>query len=165
MIMNDHDIERFEDLLEGFDHAMLVSVAKDESLHARPMAIADSDGAMLRFATSDRSAKAAEVALHPRVSVVMQGDGAYLAISGTARIIDDREQVRTLWQSGWKVWFPDGPDDPHLVLIEIDPERAEYWDRTGARRLEFLWEAGKALATGRRIPEDELSGHGKFTFG
>lgn len=165
MIMDDHDIQRFEELLEGFDHAMLVSVAKDRSLHARPMAIADSDGAMLRFATSNRSAKAAEVTLHPRVSVVMQGGGAYLAISGTARIIDDSERVRLLWQPGWKVWFPGGPDDPNLVLIEIDPERAEYWDRSGARRLEFLWEAGKALATGRRIPEDELSGHGKFTFG
>lgn len=165
MLKDDHDIGRFEELLEGFDHAMLVSVAQDDSLHARPMAIAESDGAMLRFATSNRSAKTAEVALHPRVSVVMQGDGAYLAISGAARIIDDRKRARLLWQPGWKVWFPGGPDDPQLVLIEIDPERAEYWDRTGARRLEFLWEAGKALATGRRIPEDELPGHGKFTFG
>jgi general stress protein 26 len=165
MNTDDHDIQRFEELLEGFNHAMLVSIARDEGLHARPMAIAESDGAMLRFATSNQSAKADEVSVHPRVSVVMQGGGAYLAISGTARIIDDRERVRLLWQPSWKAWFPGGPDDPNLVLIEIDPERAEYWDRTGARRLEFLWEAGKALATGRRIPDDELPGHGKFTFG
>ena len=165
MTKDDHDIQRFEELLEKFDHAMLVSVAADGSLHARPMAIAEHDGAMLRFATSNRSAKAAEMTLRPGVLVVMQGDGAYLAISGTARIIDDRERIELLWRPSWKLWFPGGPDDPELVLIEVDPERAEYWDRAGARRLEFLWEAGKALATGRRVTEEELSGHGKFTFG
>lgn len=162
---DDHDIERFEDLIGRFDHAMLVSVAQDGSLHARPMAIADSDGAALSFATSKRSAKAEEIAMRPGVAVVMQAAGAYLTISGTARLVDDSARIELLWRDDWKLWFPEGPSDPSLVLIEIDPERAEYWDRTGARRLEFLWEAGKALATGRRLSNEELSGHGKFTFG
>lgn len=165
MLADDHDIERFEDLLERFDHAMLVSVAREGGLHARPMAIADSDGAALSFATSSRSAKAAEITMRPEVAVVMQAAGAYLAISGTARLAEDRARIERLWQDNWRPWFPEGPSDPSLVLIEIDPDRAEYWDRTGARRLEFLWEAGKALATGRRLDENELSGHGKFTFG
>lgn len=164
-MVDDHDIERFEDLLQRFDHAMLVSVAQEGSLHARPMAIAESDGAALSFATSNRSAKAAEIAMRPEVAVVMQAAGAYLAISGTARLVEDRARIERLWQHDWRPWFPEGPSDPSLVLIEVDPGRAEYWDRTGARRLEFLWEAGKALAAGRRLSEDELSGHGKFTFG
>lgn len=150
--------------MQEFDHAMLVSVARDGTLHARPMAIAESDSAIVRFATSSRSAKADEVAMDPRVSVVMQGNDAYLAISGTASVINDPERIQQLWQSAWKPWFPEGPDDPTLVLLEIDPERAEYWDRQGARRLEYLWEAGKALATGRRVSEESLSGHGKFSF-
>lgn len=165
MMTDTHDIERFEDLLQRFDHAMLVSVAQDGSLHARPMAIADNDGAALSFATSNRSTKATEIAMRPGVAVVMQAAGAYLAVSGTARLVDDRARIERLWRDDWKLWFPDGPADPDLVLIEIDPARAEYWDRTGARRLEFLWEAGKALATGRRLSEEELAGHGKFTFG
>lgn len=165
MVADDHDIQRFEDLLQGFDHAMLVSVARDGTLHARPMAIAESDGAVVRFATSNRSAKTTEVAMDPRVSIVMQGDGAYLAISGAASVLDDPDRIRQLWQPSWKPWFPKGPEDPSLVLLEIDPDRAEYWDRQGSRRLEYLWEAGKALATGRRVSEEALSGHGKFSFG
>ncbi len=165
MVADDHDIQRFEDLLQAFDHAMLVSVARDGTLHARPMAIAESDGAVLRFATSNRSAKTAEVAMDPRVSVVMQGNGTYLAISGTASVSEDPARIRQLWQPAWRPWFPEGPDDPSLVLLEVDPERAEYWDRKGARRLEYLWEAGKALATGHRVSEESLSGHGKFFFG
>jgi hypothetical protein len=77
---------------------------------------------------------------------------------------EDVYRSRLLWQAAWKAWFPEGAGDPSLVLIEIDPERAEYWDRTGTRRLEFMWEAGKAIATGRRLTEEQLSGHGKFTF-
>lgn len=163
---NESKSERFETLLEGFDHAMLVSVAEDRSLHARPMAIAAHDDvARLRFATSSESAKADEMTHRPDVAVVMQDDDVYMAISGTASIIADPARVEQLWQPSWKLWFPGGPKDPRLVLIEIEPVRAEYWDREGARKLEFLWEAGKALASGRRVEADQLSGHGKLSFG
>lgn len=157
--------ERFEDLLAGFDHAMLISTAGDGSLHARPMAIAaQEETGKLYFATSRQSAKTDEVARQPRVSITMQGDGLYLAVAGTARIVADPGRIRELWQAGWKLWFPDGPDDPKLVLLEVEPERAEYWDRTGVRRLEFLWEAGKAMVTGRALDDETLSGHGKVSF-
>ena len=156
--------ERFEDLIGGFDHAMLVSTAGDGSLHARPMAIAAQEGVdKLYFATSSKSAKADEVARHPQVAITMQGDGLYLALAGTATVLADPGRIRELWQAGWKLWFPDGPDDPNLVLLEVEPERAEYWDRTGVRRIEFLWEAGKAMATGRAIDDEALSGHGKVS--
>jgi general stress protein 26 len=160
----DPETEKFEELIEQFDNAMLVTVADDGSLHSRPMAIAAHEGvARLNFATSRATAKVAEVSHYPRVAAVMQDDGLYLAVSGTARIVDDRARIEQLWESSWKLWFPAGPGDPRLVLIELEPERAEYWDRSGVRKLEYLWEAGKALATGRRVADEELSGHGKLS--
>jgi general stress protein 26 len=161
----DQEPARFSELVGRFEHAMLVSVAGDFSLHARPMAIADHDDARLRFATSNQSAKAAEVTHRPRVAVVMQGNGTFLTVSGTASIIVERERIAELWRPSWKLWFPQGLDDPALVLLEVEAEYAEYWDRTGRRRLEFLWEAGKALASGHRIDDQKLSGHHKFSFG
>jgi general stress protein 26 len=158
-------VEEFSELIERFDHAMLVSVAADHSLHARPMAIAGHEGPILRFATNRQSTKAAEVVHRPRVAVVMQGGGSYLAIDGTASLSDDAAQVEALWRPSWKLWFPEGPGDSRLVLIEVAPTRAEYWDRGGARRLEYLWEAGKALAQGRAVDDSRLSGHHKFSFG
>jgi general stress protein 26 len=159
------EVEEFGELIERFDHAMLVSVAADHSLHARPMAIAGHEGAVLRFATSRQSTKAAEVVHRPRVAVVMQGGGAYLTIAGMASLSDDANQIEALWQPSWKLWFPEGPGDSRLVLIEVAPERAEYWDRGGIRRLEYYWEAGKALARGRAVDDSKLSGHHKFSFG
>lgn len=162
-------IEQFDDLLARFDHAILVTIAGDGSLHARPMAIAarqdGEEGGKLYFATSSASAKAGEIAGLPRVAVTMQAEGVYLAVSGMATLVADPPRVRALWQKPWKLWFPDGPEDPRLVLLEVEPERAEYWDRTGMRRIEFLWEAGKAIAGGRAIDDDRLSGHGKVSFG
>ena len=65
----------------------------------------------------------------------------------------------------WRLWFPAGSDDPDLVLIRIEPSAAEYWDRTGANRLEFLWRAGKALLQREKTRDDELSGHAKVDLG
>jgi len=163
--MSESNSQRFEELLERFDHAMLVSVAADGSLHARPMAIAaHADVAKLCFVTSSDSAKADELAERPAATAVMQGDDVYLAVSGNAIMVADRERIEALWKPAWKLWFPEGPGDPRLVLIEIEPERAEYWDRTGARRLEFLWQAGKALAKGEAVSDEDVPGHGKVSF-
>ena len=52
-----------------------------------------------------------------------------------------------------KLWFPDGVQDEQLTLILVEPECAEYWDHSGLRRLEFLWQAGKALLRGE-LPDD-----------
>jgi hypothetical protein len=59
----------------------------------------------------------------------------------------------------------DGPEDSALTLIRFDTERGEYWDRSGVLRLEFLWEAGRALIKGEMLDEDRLSGHGKVGLG
>ena len=157
-------VEKFADIVEDFDHAMLVTKTESDDLHARPMAIADHDGTRLVFATSNTSAKAREMALHPRVAVTMQANDAYLAVYGKAAIIRDPARIAPLWRSSWRLWFPEGPSDPRLVLVEVEPDWAEYWDRTGTRRLEFLWEAGKALATGRKVDDQALAGHQTFDF-
>ena len=59
-----------------------------------------------------------------------------------------------------RLWFPEGASDPQLAVLLVEPSRAEYWDRTGFRRLEFLWEAGKAILGSRKASEN-LKGHGK----
>jgi hypothetical protein len=61
-----------------------------------------------------------------------------------------------------KVWFPDGFEGSQFTVIRVDPVYAEFWDRRGLRKLEYLWEAGKALATGRKAKDAELGGHAKL---
>jgi general stress protein 26 len=47
-----------------------------------------------------------------------------------------------------KAWFPGGPDDPNLQLLQVEVERAEYWD-VKANKLVQLIKMGAAAATGK----------------
>lgn len=160
-----HEIrqQRLERLIEGFDTAMLVTTSLAGQLRARPMAIAGhAEGALLYFATRSDDEKMEEILHTPEVAVTMQAKDRFLSISGRARVETDVELARRLWTASMKIWFPEGEHDPRLTLLLVDPEYAEYWDRAGWRKLEFLWEAGKALARGEKADDDALSGHAKL---
>lgn len=155
--------DKLDELMEDFDTAMLVTESLQGDLRARPMAVAEhTDNGVLYFATRAAAAKLEEILRSQKVAVTMQGDGVYLSISGTAKILVDQVLADELWSAPMRLWFPDGHDDPDLVILVVEPDYAEYWDRTGASRLEYWWEAGKALAKGERVEDDNLSGHEKM---
>lgn len=154
--------KRLDELIDAFDTAMLVTTSLEGIPRARPMAIAGhTEGALLHFATRAEDEKLEEILREPKVAVTMQRDDQYLSISGRARIDTSLDAARELWSPEMKVWFPDGPADPSMTLIVVDPDCAEYWDRVGLRQLEFLWEAGKALVRGEKADEAQLGGHAK----
>ena len=43
-----------------------------------------------------------------------------------------------MWNPVVEAWFPDGPDDPDLVLLKVDAESAEYWKAPGGRAATLL---------------------------
>jgi general stress protein 26 len=161
--MNDLVQKRLDKLITNFDTAMLVTISLDGQPRARPMAIAGHDkGGLLYFATRAEDEKMEEVLRHPEVAVTMQGGQRFLSLSGTARVETDMQLARELWRPTMKLWFPQGAEDPQLTLILVEPQYAEYWDRAGLRRLEFLWEAGKALVRGDLPDEEPAERHAKL---
>jgi general stress protein 26 len=144
--------EHLKDLLESFDTAMLIT-HHGEKLHARPMQVVGVEGAStLWFVTSDRSPKAAELR-DGRVSVTLQSKGRYVALSGTAELVHDRAKVDALWSASWMVWFPDGKEDPSLVLIRVEVADAELWDNAGSRGLRYAVNAVRGLLRHEVPPE------------
>lgn len=160
------EVQTIDHLIEGFETAMLTTESLGGQLRARPMMIADHiDGGALVFVTRSDDEKLEEVLHKNQVAVTMQSDGQYLSISGTARLETDRVKLDELWSPSWKIWFPGGRADPECCLIRVEPSMAEYWDRTGTNRLEFFWEAGKALVRGEKARDETLAGHGKVKLG
>ncbi len=160
------EIDSIDHFIEEFETAMLVTESLSGDLRARPMMIAGHEpGGALLFVSRAEDEKLQEVLQTSRVAVTMQGVGRYLSISGTARLETDQVKLDELWSPSWRIWFPAGSEDPDLVLIQIEPSAAEYWDRTGANKLEFFWRAGKALLQGEKTRDDKLSGHRKVGFG
>jgi general stress protein 26 len=152
-------------LIGGFKTAMLVTRARQEAMHARPLAVADvpEDGEIL-FATSSRSPKVAEIAADPRVLVTFQGGAQCVCVSGAARVTRDRALIERLWSESWRLWYPAGIDDPDLCLLAVTPTEGEYWDDSGSHGLKSLLHGAKAYLSGERLSTDAAHAHAHVDF-
>ncbi len=145
------------DVAKGFNTAMLITKAQDGSLHARPMAVAEIEpNADAYFSTSLASPKIAELEADPHVLVTFQSSSEFATIQGTATIVRDRAEIDRLWSESWRVWFPDGKDDPKLCLLRVSAERGEYWDTSGLEGIKFMFESLKARISGRTPEKSEV---------
>lgn len=146
-------------LLDEFSVAMIVTHGIDDSMIARPMAIAriDRDGA-LYFTTPVDSTKVDEILADPHVTVVVQSKTRFAAVRGVAHVSTDRALIHDLWREDWKVWFPRGKDDPTISILIVEPHHAEYWDNAGTSGLKFAFEAARAYLTGRTPRDQEEHG-------
>ncbi|MGI8671217.1 MAG: pyridoxamine 5'-phosphate oxidase family protein [Luteitalea sp.] len=156
--------EKIFEMLKGFDTVMLVTVTGDGRVESRPMQVADIDDRTgnLYFFTGRDSRKVDEVMENEQVAVVCQDERTqYLSISGGGLVVHDPTRARELWKEPYRVWFPDGPDDPTLRLFVVEPRLAEYWDQRGTNKLEYIFEAAKAYVSGDRPKIGEGDQHGR----
>ncbi len=158
--MDERATEReFEEVLEEFETAILTTKGTDGHLHARPMELQGHDGAeALWFATSRDSKKCDDLRGDPQVGLSFhRGEhGAdYLSISGRAELVEDRARVRELWNAGWRAWFPEGPDQPDLVLVKVVPEHAEWVKPRGGKLRSLATMARNALTGSRQEPGEK----------
>jgi general stress protein 26 len=145
-------LAELQKLLHDFDTAMFTTITAEGLLHARPMAIQKEVPELpcdFWFVASIDSVKMAELAREPRVGVsCLRGRGsAYLSVSARAVVRQDKALVRKLWQPDWKVWWPQGPDDPLIAFILLQVERAEYFEPAGGA-VRVLYEMVKSLVKG-----------------
>jgi general stress protein 26 len=84
------------------------------------------------FFTDQRAHKDDEIREYPNVCLAFADirKQKYVSVSGTAEISADRDKIEELWAIPAKVHWK-SPDDPHLRLIKVTPEQAEYWDAPG----------------------------------
>ncbi len=163
--MADHDSKPFDEIIGDFKTAMLITRSPAGELHARPMHIAAHDkNARLSFATSIEAGKIAEIDEDHHAAVTLQADDRYVSLSGMVKISADADRIQSMWSPAWKLWFPEGANDPTLRLIDFIPVSGAYWNMSGGDRFDFLIEAGKALLQGEAINSGELSGHDKTRF-
>src|SRR5687767_5291931 len=143
-------IGKLRELLEGIDFCMLTTIDSGQ-LRSRPMSTqqAEFDGDVWFF-TSDESHKIGEIEKDNRVCLAYAkpDSDTYVSVSGRAEMTRDRAKMEELWSPILKAWFPGGLDDPHLCLMKVSAEQAEYWDSPSGKLLQ-LFGFVKALATGQ----------------
>ena len=117
--------------IEKVRTALMTTVEADGSLRSRPMwTLGDDFDGSLWFFTSDDAPKAEDVARSPRVGLAYAApdDDLYLSVSGRAELVHDRARAEELWNVFAEAWFPEGLDDPHLALLRVDVDHAQYWE-------------------------------------
>ena len=159
--MSDTPREHFQELLETFSTAMLVTRTESGELRCRPMTIAEvCEDADVWFVTSIDDAKAEEIRSDANVCVSLQKGQKYVSLSGTAELVQDRARLKAMWNEAWKVWYPDGPESPKVTLVKVNAAQGEYWDVSGLNGVKYLYRAGKAYFAGER-PEMTSDMHEK----
>ena len=145
-------VKKLGELVKDIRMAMLTTVHEDGTLHSRPMATQDIefDGDLWFFTGVDTS-KVDDVRRTQQVNVAYASpsDHRYVSIEGEAEIVNDRAKMKSLWSPAYKVWFPEGLDDPRLRLMKIHVTGAEYWDTPGGM-VSVLAGFLKSVVTGHR---------------
>lgn len=147
---------RLGELIKDINIAMLSTVADDGTIRSRPMATQQIDllDGALWFFTSSESPKADEIIHRKQVNLSYSSieKQRYVSISGQAHLVRDRTKTREFWKPAAKIWFPEGADDPTLILLRIDVVAAEYWDSPSSKMVQLYGMAKYAL-TGKKSSE------------
>jgi general stress protein 26 len=146
--------ETLWDLIKDTRFCMLSHRHADGSLHSHPLTTQNrtlaEDGCLYFF-----------VSRKTELGQRLQGDGnvnlayanpdkdTWVSVTGTARVLEDAAKTKELFSPMAKAWFPGGPQDPDLQLVEVRIDEAEYWNVKENKLLQLL-KMGKAARTGQR---------------
>ncbi len=128
------------DRIEKVRPAMMTTVEMDGSFRSRPMWTQGKEfEGSLWFFVSDDGPLARELDRNPRVglSYAAPDKDLYISVSGRAALIHDRAKAEELWNIYAEAWFPGGVDDPHLGLLRVEVEQAQYWEDKKPKVLQF----------------------------
>jgi general stress protein 26 len=156
-------IDRLREQIKDIKIAMLTTVDDDGDLRSRPMATLEvEDDGDLWFFTRIDSPKVEETEREHRVNVAYAAPSAnrYVSVSGRAELVYDRARINKLWRPEFRLYFPEGRDDPSLVMLRVTPHAAEYWCAPATsigRALHFV----KTMLAGER---PQVGQHAKLAF-
>lgn len=144
------ELQKIAEMVDDIKFTMLTTVNKDGSISGRPMSTLqmDEDG-HLWFFTGLNSPKVESISEHQQVGLIYSRADKqdYVSISGTAQIVRDKEKMKELWTPWIKPWFPEGLDDPNLILLKVNLVMAEYWEAPG-NAITRVYGLAKAVITG-----------------
>jgi len=138
-------------LIKPIRYVMLTHRHPDGSLRSHPLTAQNHSlkpGEPLYFFVS-RKTELGQCLLSDGNVCVNYGDpkeDVWVCISGQARISEDLATKRRLFNALERAWFPGGPTDPDLELVEVEIKHAEYWDIKESKTRQLLQIATAAVS-------------------
>ena len=150
-------------MIKGIRFGMFTTRHGNGHLHSRPMTTqnkAIEADESLWFFMSRKGDPVDDLKSEPMVNVAYADPGSdtYVSVSGTAAMIEDAEKKKQLWNKMNEAWFPGGPTDPDVALVQVQIAHANYWDVKESKIVQ-LFEMAKAVVTGK--PPTGMGEHGE----
>lgn len=111
------------------DRTIMLGLDGVEDGHARPMtALVEGDSGPIWFFTAKDTALVQHLRGEDRAiaTFASKGHDLFASIHGRLAVSTDRAVIDRMWNPFISAWY-DGKDDPKLVLLRFDAERAEIW--------------------------------------
>lgn len=151
----DHEArEHLWSMIKDIRIAMFTARHPDNGhLHSRPMTTQNTkldEDSSLWFFMSRRSDPVADLLKETSVNVVYADprSDSYVSVSGEAAVVNDLAKKQQLWSKLAEAWFPGGPTDEDLALVEVRITHANYWDVKDSKIVQ-LFKMAKASVTGK----------------
>jgi len=156
-LSHDEGVRKVASLIKGIKFAMLATTNYEGHIHTRPMTTqqATFDGTLWFFTTRNAPFRQ-DVDAHPEVNLAYVDipGNAYVSVCGQAAFIDDHAKAEELWNPSLKAWFPEGVNDPNLIMLKVDVHSAHYWDAPSSSMVQLMGMV-KASLTGERYNAGE----------
>lgn len=156
-----HDLTQLFKKIKEVRMAMLTTTDEQGSLHSRPMAtIKPGEDQALYFLTDSESAKVYEIKKDSQVNLSYSdpSSNVYVSVSGKANTYRDEAKIAELWSEPMRGWFPKGKEDPHINILRITIDKAEYWDSPSSL-LSQAYAYARAVVTGEPSKDDDVNQH------
>jgi general stress protein 26 len=114
------------------DRIVMLGVMGPEDPHKRPMAAQIMDDSTSIWFFGDNTTELAHAvsggASKAEACFASKGHDLFACLHGPFAVEMDRTMIDALWSPQVSAWYPEGKDDPKLVLFRFDPSQAEIWD-------------------------------------
>jgi general stress protein 26 len=116
-------------------YCWLMTEAETSGANARPMGRLlpdpDKNDWTIRFVTDGRSRKAGDIRRAGTVGLIFQHDPdeAFVALTGSATLLERASEVRLLWKDAYDAYFRTEADRANAAFVQVNVERMELWIR------------------------------------
>lgn len=150
------EVKKVHDLMESVDIAMLTttdSSAGSTRLVSRPLSTQVAEDGDILFLVRSSSSVADDIRANAEVNVAYASNKAWVSVSGTATVVNDRELVKELWSKGADMFMDGGPENQDNVVLKVNGDTATYW---GGQSL--IGTAVKTIGAIRNSNDDDAQG-------
>lgn len=130
-------VSEVKSIVKAVKTGMLTLASADGSLHSRAMAPADFDDLTFSFIANNESGKTTDIQEdgHANVSFFDPSSTSWVSVAGKAKLSQDRERIKKLFNPIVSAWFGDlgdgkhdgSAEDPRVALIVVEPSEIRYW--------------------------------------